>query len=427
MYGRFLPLFYKAHGQSDGSIGLIVVSYYAPSIFTTPLFCNLADRLQRRELVIGLTFGFSSLLFFAQVIALPQLDLITDRARFFVLFTLRALSGVLMSPSFPLVSALAIEQLNNECGIDGHMKFGEERLWGAVSWALCNFALGALLDIPNIHVWVVHIGQLLFSALFLFLLVIFTWQKSNEDDGNFEERSPLIASAAIDEETDTTFAHVEGARTSPAQVSVLSFSFQIVHEGGVATLLFFIMLFWLLSGMSLVENLLFLFFRDDLKASNLLCGVSVVITILFEVPVFALAPFFLQTYGAEKLSVLGSLAYVIRGFGYSISPSGMFALMFEPLHGVTVGAVESSAVSYISERSTKELEATAQSLLKVLWAFSELLGTSTGGYIMQILGSRILYGGAGFLVFCATLLFAVAAARSEASKSATISDGQSFC
>ena len=33
-------------------------------------------------------------------------------------------------------------------------------------------------------------------------------------------------------------------------------------------------------GMSLVENLLFLFMVDDLNSSNLVCGISVVVTVV---------------------------------------------------------------------------------------------------------------------------------------------------
>ena len=54
----------------------------------------------------------------------------------------------------------------------------------------------------------------------------------------------------------------------------------------------------------------FLFFRDDLKASNFLCGVSVVITVLFELPLFALSERVLAKCGTRGLITVSHLAYV---------------------------------------------------------------------------------------------------------------------
>ena len=54
----------------------------------------------------------------------------------------------------------------------------------------------------------------------------------------------------------------------------------------------------------------FLFFRDDLKASNFLCGVSVVITVLFELPLFALSERVLSKCGTRGLITVSHLAYV---------------------------------------------------------------------------------------------------------------------
>ena len=50
-------------------------------------------------------------------------------------------------------------------------------------------------------------------------------------------------------------------------------------------------------GMSLVENLSFVFFSEHLHASSTLDGFTVVVTVLFEVPIFYFAPAMLEKFG----------------------------------------------------------------------------------------------------------------------------------
>lgn len=194
------------------------------------------------------------------------------------------------------------------------------------------------------------------------------------------------------------------SRTSMAALPAI---FKILSSGGLPTAMFFNLFFWLNVGMSLVENLLFLFFQFDLHASNFVCGLSVVVTVVFEIPLFAKAPELLDRLGAPALAVIGSLAFVVRGFGYTVSPNGWVVLLLEPLHGVTVAANETATVAYIAERTPAELEATGQAVLTLLRTLAYTIGTGLGGWVMQNFGSKTLYRAAGLAVLSATAAFVV--------------------
>merc|ERR1711865_549199 len=106
--------------------------------------------------------------------------------------------------------------------------------------------------------------------------------------------------------------------------------------GGSALMIaFFIYAIALASGMAIVENLVFILFRE-LNASYFLCGVSVVVTVVFEIPLFSQSKRLLSRIGAPGLLTVAGLCYSFRVVGYTFCPGGWYVLFFEPMHGVTI-------------------------------------------------------------------------------------------
>merc|ERR1711976_1010661 len=106
---------------------------------------------------------------------------------------------------------------------------------------------------------------------------------------------------------------------------------------------FIISAFTLSIGTSVVENLIFLFF-EKLGASNTICAISVVVTVVFEIPIFHFSSELLNMYGAANLQIVACIAYVIRVVGYTFIPKDhvVLVLFFEPLHGVTYACSKTS-------------------------------------------------------------------------------------
>jgi len=158
--------------------------------------------------------------------------------------------------------------------------------------------------------------------------------------------------------------------------------------------LFFVNMVAIGAGFSMVEGMLFLLLKE-LQASTMLCGLSVVVTVIFELPIFGHAQFFLQKLGAHKMILLGQFAWVVRAFFYANMSQAWTVLLIEPLHGVTFALVWTASTQYVADPaiSGQGLEASAQGLLNVCFmGIGPILGLSIGGFLFEHLGSHAVYG-----------------------------------
>ena len=189
----------------------------------------------------------------------------------------------------------------------------------------------------------------------------------------------------------------------------------------------FVVLHTVLSGVtSIVENLVFLFFKDSLGASNVTMGFSVVVTVIFEIPMFAYSSWLLEIFGQNNLLIVASIAYCIRVVGYTAAPNGVWVLLVEPLHGITYASSKMSTVDFVSDVAPDHLQATAQGILSSLSAIGKLIGTSIGGYIEESYGSDILYRGSAvlMLIFLIAFLFTLILSRSTRNLSSDNDDDE---
>lgn len=182
------------------------------------------------------------------------------------------------------------------------------------------------------------------------------------------------------------------------------------------TVAFFLAIAVINAGTSLVENLVFLFFSHDLGASNSLCGLAVVITVVFEIPLFYVSDWLLARYSGRTLLLTGTFCYVTRVVVYTLvgpaHPARVLAV--EPLHGVTYALVQMASVREVARRAPPRLAATAQSVLAVAANVGTIAGTAGGGAVMQRWGAVVAYRGAAAAVTAAAAVYAVLTLRWEA-------------
>lgn len=134
--GRFMPIFYSAHEQNDVQMGILMGSAPLISMVASPLLCNLADRLRRRELVAAVSYILAMLCFLLQIIAQPSLHLLTPEARFPTLLALRVAFGFFSAGAYPLVSAISMHSSGRSTvrrGVNGSGRKG----FGVQSVGLC--------------------------------------------------------------------------------------------------------------------------------------------------------------------------------------------------------------------------------------------------------------------------------------------------
>jgi predicted MFS family arabinose efflux permease len=152
------------------------------------------------------------------------------------------------------------------------------------------------------------------------------------------------------------------------------------------------------AGMATVERLLFLYLMNDLQASTLLCGLSVGINVLFELPIFWYAEKFMKVLGHDGMFIVAMTCFVFRLYGYTLlSPATKWLiLVLEIMHGVTFACfwIVCTDISKVLIHQTEGAfwkTAIPSSVQMLYSAFGVSVGSIAGGYTMNKYGSRVMY------------------------------------
>lgn len=251
-------------------------------------------------------------------------------------------------------------------------------------FSLANSVFGALIDFFGF-------GILYVTSVISFLgccLVFYFYAKSDHTTAaiSLEE---IAASETENSEEEETFTD-EDTQTINEKLSFFSLITTLYNQPRrLLNISYVIALFMLYIGMSVVENLIFLYF-EFLGGSNTLCGITVAITVLFELPIFHYAPFILKwTKSPVWMFQAGCIAYVVRVVGYSIIPESHapWVLILEPLHGVTIGFVLTGSVAFVDSLMPKGCESSGQGFLSSVTGLGQFFGLCIGG----VLEGRVLY------------------------------------
>ena len=338
-------------------------------------------------------------------------------------FLLRILYAASSCAVGPVLDAMTLTYLDEQ----GRSRddYGPERLWGAISWALLHFIYGVLLDsragfsITYPLIWLVTIGTL------IIIYVYTTQQTTNGARQLLRQKSqlegetddgPPIASDAADEPI--SIHHKDPLHQPQSTTSSSSnppqdeqFWFRVVtilrnFFASVYGITFMICLLILSHGQVVVDSLVFLFF-ETLSGSYTMMGVTVLLTVAFEIPIFQVAPQLLERTNAGVLLLIACFAYIFRVWGYCLIPVGHIAwvLLLEPLHGVTYACAQMAAVDTGARSSPAGWEATGQGLIAMIKGAGSVVGLLYGGWAEEQLGGRRMYEISSSLVLIGALVF----------------------
>lgn len=215
-------------------------------------------------------------------------------------------------------------------------------------------------------------------------------QETNEhSDLTGQDVDQRIGLSSTDEELSYTGKHSQQNEVSRCRLTLVFFKAMIQTYSKIG---FLSSLIALNIGTSVVENLIFLYF-ENIGTSYTICGVSVLVTVLFEIPVFYFAPKILDRVGPEMMQKIACLAYIVRVLGYTFIPKnyGALVLLFEPLHGVTYGCTKVSSVNFAGKASLEGYEASSQGVLSLVVGIGSTGGLLAGGLIEDTFGPVVLY------------------------------------
>ena len=362
----------------------------------------------------------------------------------------RIIFSICSSLIFPILDGISLTYLKERNIDEGD--YGKERLFGAVGWAIASLLIGPLLDKFGFLSVFFYSSQ---ASCIVVILVIFLYMKDQDQissigksiitstegtsdnpdiDSNYDNNCSNSLQVELCEIVDSTNADtlmqtsnnekIEDRETELSPVNTPKDGEKMMILKGMFSsyvgIGFMISIITLCIGTSVVENLIFLFFQDELGGSNSICGVSILVTVIFEVPIFQFSARLLARYGRDMLQKAACIAYVVRVVGYTLIPKDYVALvlLFEPLHGVTYACTKTASVDFASASSPPGYESTGQGIMSMLQGFGIILGIIVGGWVEETFSAVILYRSYALIVTIGLIIFNVTTSMQSSGQNA---------
>lgn len=407
-HGRFSSVFLLSQGIHEDDIGYMFAIASLLSVPASSIFAYIGDAMVQRghvfgrELVVAMLVLLTTLFFILQL--LPSMIELTPASSLMLFYSIRILYGIFRAPITQILDSIAVQHVA-VLGKESDISYGSERAWGAVSWAVVSIMVGVCIDLTSISV--MYILTFVMAVPILISLAL-----SSRDRLKLTRVTDTTPYQPVKREEDNENGMTDVDSSSRAEVladakeSLVQKLPMLVSNyfNSIPKVSFLICIIILNAGMSIVENLLFIFFTQTLHASSVLCGLTVVVTVIFEIPFFQYSHVLQQHLGRSGLMTVAMIAYGTRVIGYTLVPNGWWVLLLEPLHGVTYSCAQLAAVDFASEFCPTGLEASSQTLIGTLrYGVGYVIGNAIAGYIEERFGADTLYRGAGMTVLLCLL------------------------
>ena len=354
-WGRFGIIFYnRVKHVSSQNIGLLQGIRPIIGFLAQPLWGWLADRIRSRKIVFLLCKMGSTVCLLT--LALPYE---TFQA------VLISVTGMSLFPASGVLDAHTIDFL----GDDHRGMYGSIRMFAAMSWGLGSVIMGFLTDHFGFEWNFLVFGVMMTVSITFTFLFLPARSKSEQAFVDKAEQPQWIT-----------------LRTALFHWQILVWALEVTIMG---------------AAMSLVDSFLFVFLQNDLQATTALCGYTVGVTVLLEIPLFQNSKALLAIWGHDGLFVAGMLAYAVRVIGYTmLTPETVhWVLLLEVMHGITFACIWSASVDFAAQIAPKEWSTLVQSLLNNVWGcVGSGIGPVLGGIVYQRHGAVVMFRTSGFLV-----------------------------
>ncbi|WP_085993320.1 MFS transporter [Oceanobacillus senegalensis] len=345
----FLPLYLQYKELNETEIGWVLAIGPLASMFAQPFWGYMSDKFKTIKwilfiCVIGLLIG--STLFF-------QMN---------TLLTIILMGAVFYFFTTP-IGALGDSLAQRRADVL-QIPFGSIRTWGSIGFALSSLIVGEILS-------KVGIQYMIWPYLFFGTMA-------------------MLATIRLKD------AKVE---SDPVRLSDLK---QLI--GNKPFLLFLIMVVFITIAHRTNDSYIGLYITE-LGGSEGLVGLGWFVGVVTEAAVFAFAGFWFKKYHTMIFIIVASILYTVRWFLYATVDDPMLVIGMQFLHGLTFGVFYTAAFEYVTRLIPKLLQATGHLVFfAVFFGLSGIVGSLTGGLIMDHFGGNTLYFGMGCLAALGTIL-----------------------
>ncbi|KAJ1454857.1 major facilitator superfamily domain-containing protein, partial [Pelagophyceae sp. CCMP2097] len=346
-WGRYAPVYYNACGLSPAKISIIEGAMPFVRGLSMPCWGLVADRARRKKAVALLTQGCG--VGCLMLLAWRKLT----RDAFAPILAISLASACFASSG--VVDAFTLEAL----GPAARGRFGEVRLWSAVSWGICNVLMGYCADSFGGF----EINLAIFGCCTCITILVFAFSLKEQRAPIKTLLDPPESYAPLDGDApppldDDGFAEVaaDSVECADARSARPIFTFDVV--------LFFVEVTVFGACTGVVESLLFVYIIQDLGGSYGLCGLTVAFTVAVEIPLFAVSERLLKTLGHDLMFAMAMAAYIPRVWAYTVitRETKFWILLPELLHGPTFALMYAASVDFAAKTAPPGYEARFQTL-----------------------------------------------------------------
>lgn len=335
-----IPLFYESLSFSKTKIGVLTAIPPVTSTIFGPLWSILFDATQTHDL--------------GTILAHIVQGLLTGSAlymkKFQAMVAIVLLSSVFRAPVSAQIDSHTIGRMKS--------KYGEVRLYGAISYGLLSFAGGTITGADASHFDAVFFIFMLFTLFSGFALL------TVDLSSTAKERSP------------SDISPFTALRSSLGTPSVMCFLVVMVMAG---------------TAFGIVESFLFIRLKQ-LGAQGIVLGLARLIMCFSEVPMFRVAPKIHARIGTWWLLCITQVVFVIRNMWYMNLETPLWVLPCEVLHGITFATMWSCSTTFAHAVAPEGLASTFQALLaSIHFGVGCSVGGVVGGWLYDSYGGEALF------------------------------------
>jgi PPP family 3-phenylpropionic acid transporter len=345
-YFPYIALFYRSIGLSLEGIGLLGALFAGVAVVAAPVWGAVVDRVHdvRGPLAVAGVWSAAAAIW----LALSHEQLIVAIA----VATLAAGSAGLG----PMLDSRTIQIVGSD-----RDRYGRARAWGSLAFTGFALLVGVLIVRTGPSgLFLVYAPGLLLSGLLAYALL---------------GRPDLPAGRSLGRHISTSFgAGVAGLVRDPTLL--------LLFAGSV--------LVW--TAVSAVTTFLSIHLVD-LGADTALVGLVWTPGALVEVPLMLAFPQIARRVGAERLLVLGALAFAVRSAGWALVSDPLLYVAIAPLGGIGFSMFYVGTVTYVSRAVPPNVQATAQGIFSgTAFSMGTILGGIVGGQLAAALTIPGLFG-----------------------------------
>lgn len=344
----FLPLYLAYKGLNGTEIGWVLAIGPLASIFAQPFWGYMSDKYKTVKKVL-LVCVMGLLIFSTVFFQMNSLISIMFMGAVFYFFT---------TPIGGLGDSLA-QRRADELSIS----FGSIRTWGSVGFATSSLIIGEILSRYGVQymIW----PYLFFGFIALIVVTQVKDVKVDSDPVKLKDINVLIKNKAF---------------------------------------LFFLLAILFLSIAHRTNDSFIGLYITELGGSEALVGWGWFAGVITEALVFATAGFWYKKYHPLVFVMVAGILYSIRWFIYGTADSPMFVIGLQFLHGITFGVFYLAALDYVTRLIPKLLQSTGHLVYyAVFFGISGIIGSLTGGAIMDQYSGSTLYYTMGFISLIGTI------------------------